>query len=279
MGVVRGDDRRAVAGCRPTSSTPTARAACRPRRRTSARTCGARSWPSGSASSASASSCGGSSRRWRPSSAWSARRTRRPVLQLVRPPHGREADAGRRPARRLTRSCPRWTTAGWPWACGSSRTAVPELAARAGALYDVDGLRLLLPARASTGSCSTTCPTPAHAPCCYDTVVSESRIADYIGIARARCRRRPTSGAGARSPTRATGVGRRRGRSASTRRYFGVNVFEGAYPYAGMLVTPSWSGSMFEALMPDLFVPEDSGRRAAGASTTPRRCARRSITA
>src|ERR687888_56209 len=41
------------------------------------------------------------------------------------------------------------------------------------------------------------------------------------------------------------------------RTYLGVNVFEGAYPYAGMLVTPSWGGSMFEALMPDLFVPEE----------------------
>jgi hypothetical protein len=36
-----------------------------------------------------------------------------------------------------------------------------------------------------------------------------------------------------------------------------VSVFEGAYPYAGMLITPSWGGSMFEALMPALFVPEE----------------------
>jgi hypothetical protein len=42
-----------------------------------------------------------------------------------------------------------------------------------------------------------------------------------------------------------------------TRRYLGVDVFEGAYPYFGMRVTPSWGGSMFEALMPPLFVPED----------------------
>ena len=27
-------------------------------------------------------------------------------------------------------------------------------------------------------------PDTGEAPCCYDTVVSESRIADYIGIAR-----------------------------------------------------------------------------------------------
>ena len=42
-----------------------------------------------------------------------------------------------------------------------------------------------------------------------------------------------------------------------TRTYFGVSVFEGAYPYDGMLITPSWGGSMFEALMPALFVPEE----------------------
>ena len=41
-----------------------------------------------------------------------------------------------------------------------------------------------------------------------------------------------------------------------TRNYFGVDVFEGAYPYRGSLVVPSWGGSMFEALMVDLFVPE-----------------------
>ena len=35
-------------------------------------------------------------------------------------------------------------------------------------------------------------------------------------------------------------------------------MFEGAYPYDGTAVTvPGWGGSMFEALMPDLFVPEE----------------------
>jgi len=34
-------------------------------------------------------------------------------------------------------------------------------------------------------------------------------------------------------------------------------VFDGAYAYAGTRVTPAWGGSMFEALMPTLFVPEE----------------------
>lgn len=34
-------------------------------------------------------------------------------------------------------------------------------------------------------------------------------------------------------------------------------VFEGAYTYRGMRIVPSWGGSMFEALMPTLLVPEE----------------------
>ena len=38
--------------------------------------------------------------------------------------------------------------------------------------------------------------------------------------------------------------------------YLGVPVFEGAYTYRGLRFVPSWGGDMFEALMPDMFVPE-----------------------
>jgi hypothetical protein len=41
------------------------------------------------------------------------------------------------------------------------------------------------------------------------------------------------------------------------RTYFGVNVFEGAYRYDDQLVVPTWGGSMFEALMVPLVVPEE----------------------
>ena len=232
VGVVRGDDRRAVRAARR-----------HPQRRRHAQRADLddehrrvhverASSPSGSGSSASASSCdrldahAGDAR-----AAWSAR-AERPVLQLVRPPHGREARRpGRRPARRSRRSCPRSTTAGWPSACGSSRTACPSCSARAQRAVRLDGLRLLLPARASTGSCSTTCPTPARRPCCYDTVVSESRIADYIGIAQGQIPQKAYFGALAHVPGHLRlDAGRRPGRSASTRTYFGVDVFEGALP-------------------------------------------------
>jgi hypothetical protein len=133
---------------------------------------------------------------------------------------------------------------------------VPELSRRANALYasmdfgfyyrpDVN--RILFHYVPETGT----------GPCCYDTVVSESRIADYIGIAKGelpqkeyygRWRSFPDSCDWSWQETKPLGV---------SRTYFGVNVFEGAYPYDGFKVTPSWGGSMFEALMPALFVPEE----------------------
>jgi Putative glucoamylase/Protein of unknown function (DUF3131) len=41
------------------------------------------------------------------------------------------------------------------------------------------------------------------------------------------------------------------------RTYEGVDVFEGHYTYRGMNIVPSWGGSMFEALMVPLLVPEE----------------------
>jgi len=42
-----------------------------------------------------------------------------------------------------------------------------------------------------------------------------------------------------------------------TRTYLGVEVYEGHYTYRGMDIVPSWGGSMFEALMVPLLVPEE----------------------
>ena len=97
-------------------------------------------------------------------------------------------------------------------------------------------------------------------PCCYDTVVSESRIADYIGIANGQLPRKEYYGRWRSFPdtpcdkysfqeTRPEGF---------TRTYDGVSVYDGSYPYNGTRLTPSSGGSMFEALMPSLFVPEET---------------------
>ena len=134
---------------------------------------------------------------------------------------------------------------------------VPELTRRAEALYDSmdfgfyyrpDVNRMLFHYEPRTGS----------APCCYDTIVSESRIAAYIGIAKGEVPERVHFGQFRSFPdTLRLEPGRRREPDGFTRTYFGTTVYDGSLPYAGMLVTPSWGGSMFEALMPALFLPEE----------------------
>ena len=50
-----------------------------------------------------------------------------------------------------------------------------------------------------------------------------------------------------------------------TRTYLGQSVYEGHYRYAGMDLVPTWGGSMFEALMVPLLVPEEQwGKRSWG---------------
>jgi hypothetical protein len=90
----------------------------------------------------------------------------------------------------------------------------------------------------------------------YDVLNSEPRIASYLAIAAASAppehyfhlnRTFPPTCDFAWTETQAGGV---------TRSYLGVDVFEGHYDYRGMRIVPTWGGSMFEALMPALFVPE-----------------------
>jgi hypothetical protein len=134
--------------------------------------------------------------------------------------------------------------------------SVPELAARAGALFDSMDFGFYYRPEVNRIAFSVT-PSTGESPCCYDTVVSESRIASYIGIAKGELPRKEYFGTWRTFPdtcdfsfqeTRPLGV---------TRAYLGVDVFEGAYPYDHTRVTPSWGGSMFEALMPALFLPEE----------------------
>ena len=91
----------------------------------------------------------------------------------------------------------------------------------------------------------------------YDTLNTEPRIASYLGIAQGSIppehyyRQIRAFGPGCDwSWTETQPVG-------TTRTYRGVDVFEGAYEYRGMRIVPSWGGSMFEALMVPLLVPEE----------------------
>ena len=99
---------------------------------------------------------------------------------------------------------------------------------------------------------------PAASPCCYDTVVSESRIVDYIGIGRGQLPQMEYYGRWRTFPDTCDWSWQETRPVGKWRSYFGVDVFEGAYPYNGTRLVPSWGGSMFEALMPALFVPEET---------------------
>ena len=133
---------------------------------------------------------------------------------------------------------------------------VPELRGRAQKLFDTmdfgfyyrpDVNRILFHFVPDTGA----------APCCYDTVVSESRIASYIGIEKGEIPQREYYGSWRSFPDTCDFSFQETRPVGFTRTYLGQSVYEGAYRYNGTRVTPSWGGSMFEALMPSLFVPED----------------------
>jgi hypothetical protein len=100
-------------------------------------------------------------------------------------------------------------------------------------------------------------PDTGSAPCCYDTVVTEARIAPYIAIAKQEVPERVYFGANRSWPDTCAASWTETRPVGFTRTYYGTSVYDGSLPYNGTLVTPSWGGSMFEALMPSLFVPEE----------------------
>jgi hypothetical protein len=92
----------------------------------------------------------------------------------------------------------------------------------------------------------------------YGALNTEPRIASYIGIAAGDIpathyyklwRTFPASCDWGWQEMQPAGV---------TRTYLGVDVFEGHYSHNGLNIVPSWGGSMFEALMVPLLVPEET---------------------
>jgi hypothetical protein len=94
--------------------------------------------------------------------------------------------------------------------------------------------------------------TPYH----YGFIASEARIASFIGIGMGdlpkehwfKIRRTPP-------PEWDWPTQKPKGKY---RNYLGQSVFEGYYTYEDLKVVPSWGGSMFEFLMPVLFIDEIS---------------------
>jgi hypothetical protein len=100
----------------------------------------------------------------------------------------------------------------------------------------------------------------------YGAFNTEPRIASYLGIAGGQIPKKHYYGTFRTFPnencdwawTETKPVG-------SWKTYDGIDVFEGALPYRGMEIVPTWGGSMFEALMVPLFVPEETwGKRSWG---------------
>ncbi|MEP7193457.1 MAG: glucoamylase family protein [Actinomycetota bacterium] len=90
----------------------------------------------------------------------------------------------------------------------------------------------------------------------YDILVSEPRIATYIGIAHGQIP--PAAYYATMRTFPADWDWAEQQPVGQQHTYYGTDVFEGAFTYRGMHIVPSWGGDMFEALMPDLFVPEAS---------------------
>jgi hypothetical protein len=80
----------------------------------------------------------------------------------------------------------------------------------------------------------------------YGMLNTEPRIVSYVAIARGQIPRDHYFRMSRVAPETV----------APTREYLGVPVAEGSVTYRGMRIVPSWDGTMFEALMVPLFVPE-----------------------
>ncbi len=92
----------------------------------------------------------------------------------------------------------------------------------------------------------------------YDTVVSETRITTYLGLMRGQIPATNYYALWRTFPAECDWAWPEMQPVGETRTYFGIDVFEGAYTYRGMRIVPGWGGSMFEALMPNVFVPEQT---------------------
>ncbi len=92
----------------------------------------------------------------------------------------------------------------------------------------------------------------------YGAFNTEPRIASYLGIAEGQIPARHYYGTYRTFPATCDWAWTETKPVGEWKTYNGVRVFEGALPYRGMKLVPSWGGSMFEALMVPLFVPEET---------------------
>lgn len=91
----------------------------------------------------------------------------------------------------------------------------------------------------------------------YGSLNTEPRIASYLGIATGQVPAEHYFAMWRTFPDTCDWGWQEQRPVGEWREYLGVRVFEGAYRYRGMQMVPTWGGSMFEALMVPLFVPEE----------------------
>ncbi|WP_433359346.1 glucoamylase family protein [Actinoplanes sp. CA-142083] len=90
----------------------------------------------------------------------------------------------------------------------------------------------------------------------YDITVTEPRIATYLGIGAGQIPPAAYYDTMRTLPDNCDYSWQEMQPRGFTTTHLGVQVYEGSYRYRGITFVPSWGGDMFEALMPDLFVPE-----------------------
>jgi hypothetical protein len=90
----------------------------------------------------------------------------------------------------------------------------------------------------------------------YGTLNTEPRIASYLGIAAGDIPPEHYFRTWRTFPDTCDWSWQEQRPEGEYRTYLGVEVFEGTYGYRGARFVPTWGGSMFEALMVPLFVPE-----------------------
>ncbi|GAA5025714.1 glucoamylase family protein [Microbacterium fluvii] len=127
-----------------------------------------------------------------------------------------------------------------------------EAGTNRGGFWDAEPAGCSVAAPMYNGSGETAFYTCHH----YDTTVSESRIATYLGIINGQIPSTALAGTHRTMPPGCDWAWQEQLPTGTTRSYHGYDVWEGVYSYDGMSFVPSWGGSMFEALMPDLLVPE-----------------------